>query len=103
MPGEKPGVLDWYTILVRVAALAVLALHPALWIALKTEGAVNEEAQRTACLRLVLRIFTGDADECGFQFVSARTSGEYESGIRSHGGERESPRAWIATGNRLVG
>jgi cytochrome bd ubiquinol oxidase subunit II len=44
VPGENPGVLDWYTILVGVAALAVLALHGALWVALKTEGAVNERA-----------------------------------------------------------
>jgi cytochrome d ubiquinol oxidase subunit II len=32
------GILDWYTVLVAVAALATLVVHGALWIALKTEG-----------------------------------------------------------------
>jgi cytochrome bd ubiquinol oxidase subunit II len=31
LPGPNPGILDWYTILAGVAALAALALHGALW------------------------------------------------------------------------
>jgi cytochrome d ubiquinol oxidase subunit II len=39
--GPNAGVLDWYTVIVGVAALAALALHGALWVALKTEGPVH--------------------------------------------------------------
>jgi cytochrome d ubiquinol oxidase subunit II len=42
------GILDWYTVLVAVAALATLVVHGALWIALKTEGDLEARARRTA-------------------------------------------------------
>ena len=42
------GILDWYTVLVAVAALATLTVHGALWIALKTEGEIEARARRTA-------------------------------------------------------
>jgi cytochrome bd ubiquinol oxidase subunit II len=47
-PGRDPGILDWYTVLVAVAAVLLLAHHGALWIALKTEGALEEKAKRAA-------------------------------------------------------
>ena len=37
-PGPNAGLIDWYTLLVGVTAFAVLTLHGALWVALKTEG-----------------------------------------------------------------
>jgi cytochrome d ubiquinol oxidase subunit II len=46
--GPQPGVLDWYTLLVGVFALLALALHGALWVALKTEGVVQERSRRLA-------------------------------------------------------
>ena len=46
--GPNAGILDWYTILVGVAALATLTLHGALWVALKTEGPVHERSRRLA-------------------------------------------------------
>ena len=46
--GAEPGILDWYTVLVALAALATLTLHGALWVALKTEGAVSERARGVA-------------------------------------------------------
>ncbi len=42
----QTGVLDGYTVLVGVAALAALALHGALWIALKTEGPPAERCRK---------------------------------------------------------
>jgi cytochrome d ubiquinol oxidase subunit II len=36
--GTTPGILDWYTILGGILALAALSLHGALYLALKTEG-----------------------------------------------------------------
>jgi cytochrome bd ubiquinol oxidase subunit II len=46
--GPSTGVLDWYTILVGLAAYFALAQHGALWLAFKTEGAGAERAQRLA-------------------------------------------------------
>lgn len=40
MLGPHPGVLDWYTVSVGVFTLAVLALHGALFLRIKTEGMV---------------------------------------------------------------
>jgi len=42
------GILDWYTVIIGVAAFATLMLHGALWIALKTEGPLEERCRRLA-------------------------------------------------------
>ena len=47
-PGPGAGILDWYTVLVGVLALAALAQHGALWVALKTEAPLEERARRVA-------------------------------------------------------
>jgi len=49
--GPSPGILDWYTVLGGVMALAALALHGSLYLALKTEGALEHRSIGTA-LRL---------------------------------------------------
>ncbi|MGI8914398.1 MAG: cytochrome d ubiquinol oxidase subunit II [Chloroflexota bacterium] len=41
-----PGILDWYTILIGLLALAALTVHGATWIALKTEGTVQMRSRR---------------------------------------------------------
>jgi cytochrome d ubiquinol oxidase subunit II len=43
-----PGILDWYTILTGVTALATLALHGALWVAMKTPDPVRSRARAIA-------------------------------------------------------
>jgi cytochrome bd ubiquinol oxidase subunit II len=48
LPYGRTGILDAYTILTGLCALAALAQHGALWIALKTEGALQERARRAA-------------------------------------------------------
>jgi cytochrome d ubiquinol oxidase subunit II len=48
IPKGQTGILDWYTILVGVVALAGLTLHGATWLAFKTEDALNERARRCA-------------------------------------------------------
>ena len=47
-PAGQTGILDWYTILTGVAALAALTLHGALWVALKTEGSLHQRARTLA-------------------------------------------------------
>ena len=46
--GDDVGILDWYTILVGVLALAALVMHGALWVRLKTSGPVSERAAAVA-------------------------------------------------------
>ncbi len=46
--GPDPGILDWYTIPVGLAALAALVLHGSLWVALKTAGALRRRARKVA-------------------------------------------------------
>ena len=42
------GILDWYTILVAIAAAATLTVHGALWVALRTDGDLERRARATA-------------------------------------------------------
>jgi cytochrome bd ubiquinol oxidase subunit II len=48
--GPDTGILDWYTILVGVAALVVLVMHGSLWVALKTERVLNLRARQFAAV-----------------------------------------------------
>jgi cytochrome bd ubiquinol oxidase subunit II len=47
-PGAQPGILDWYTILCAVAALAITGLHGILYVIWKTEGALNQRLRAAA-------------------------------------------------------
>ncbi len=47
-PGARPGVLDWYTILIGLLALAALAVHGALWVRYKTSSELNARAGAAA-------------------------------------------------------
>ena len=48
--GPNPGILDWYTVMTGVLALATLTVHGAHYIALKTEGDIRTRARRVAAL-----------------------------------------------------
>jgi cytochrome d ubiquinol oxidase subunit II len=43
--GPEAGILDWYTLLVAIAALLTLTVHGALWLALKNRGALHARAR----------------------------------------------------------
>jgi len=47
---SNPGILDWYTVLTGLMALATLASHGALYVAMKTEGVVLIRARRIASI-----------------------------------------------------
>ncbi|MGC1542986.1 MAG: cytochrome d ubiquinol oxidase subunit II, partial [Candidatus Acidiferrales bacterium] len=49
-PTGQTGILDWYTVLVGLVALAVLTLHGALWLAWRTDGVLNGRAHAAASL-----------------------------------------------------
>lgn len=46
--GPHPGLLDWYTVLIGLFALAALAAHGALFLAFKTTGPVHDRARALA-------------------------------------------------------
>lgn len=45
-----PGILDWYTLLIGLLALAALILHGANYISVKTQGPLYERTRRCAAL-----------------------------------------------------
>ena len=49
--GPDPGILDWYTVIGGLMAVIALAQHGSLYLALKTEGAL-EERSRVAARKL---------------------------------------------------
>ena len=57
-PGPEPGTLDWFTLLMGLASAAILTLHGANYLAMKTEGALSlraaASAQRTGWFALGL-------------------------------------------------
>jgi cytochrome d ubiquinol oxidase subunit II len=46
--GPAPGIIDWYTVSVGLAAYLALTLHGALWVAYKTSGALRQRSRRVA-------------------------------------------------------
>ncbi|MFM8550780.1 MAG: cytochrome d ubiquinol oxidase subunit II [Nitrospiraceae bacterium] len=52
LPGPVPGILDWYTVLMGVEGVAILTVHGANYLAMKTEGLVQERARRMAKMEI---------------------------------------------------
>ena len=48
--GPEPGILDWFTVLMGLASVVILALHGANYLAVKTEGDLYARAVATAAL-----------------------------------------------------
>jgi cytochrome d ubiquinol oxidase subunit II len=48
LPGRHPGVLDWYTVLIALFTLCVLAGHGALYLIWKTAGPVQARSRIAA-------------------------------------------------------
>jgi cytochrome d ubiquinol oxidase subunit II len=46
--GPRPGILDWYTVLIGGLAVVTLALHGAHYLAVKMEGDLQTRARRLA-------------------------------------------------------
>ncbi|MDE3017574.1 MAG: cytochrome d ubiquinol oxidase subunit II, partial [Nitrospirota bacterium] len=50
LPGPAPGILDWYTVLMGLEGAAILTVHGANYLAMKTEGPVRDRARCVAAL-----------------------------------------------------
>jgi cytochrome bd ubiquinol oxidase subunit II len=42
---DEPGILDWYTVIGGIVALVALAVHGALYVAVKTDGDLQQRAR----------------------------------------------------------
>ncbi|MEP1096071.1 MAG: cytochrome d ubiquinol oxidase subunit II [Cyclobacteriaceae bacterium] len=57
--GTHPGVIDWFTVIIGVIAVVVLAMHGANWVILKTNSSINEKLKTTILkLNVVLLALT---------------------------------------------
>ncbi|MGA8869083.1 MAG: cytochrome d ubiquinol oxidase subunit II [Candidatus Sulfotelmatobacter sp.] len=48
--GVDTGILDWYTVLTGVIALVTLTAHGALYVAVKTDGDLNQRCRKVALI-----------------------------------------------------
>ncbi len=56
---ENPGVIDWFTIIIGLITVIVLAIHGANWIVLKTNSSINEKLRKVVVkLNIVLALLT---------------------------------------------
>jgi cytochrome d ubiquinol oxidase subunit II len=53
-PGVSPGILDWYTVIGGLVALAALTMHGALWLTIKTSGELEQRARSVAARALLV-------------------------------------------------
>lgn len=47
-PGPKPGILDWFTVLVGLLTVALFAVHGANYLSMKTDAVIRSRATRIA-------------------------------------------------------
>jgi cytochrome d ubiquinol oxidase subunit II len=78
--GPEPGILDWYTVIGGVVALVALSIHGALYLAVKTEGALQERA-RTFVRQtwVVLFVLTGVSLPATISIVRADALANYRT------------------------
>lgn len=86
-PRGELGILDWYTVLCGVTALAALAHHGALFLVWKTDGAVHERSLRIASRLFVPMVGLWLAASVATAFVAPQVPQ----------GLAERPLAWLAT------
>jgi len=87
LPGTYPGVLDWYTVLVGLFSLNILGMHGALFLRMKTEGAVHDRAEAWGKRLWISSIAIGLPMSAATVFVQPRL---YEAMVPR-------PLAWILT------
>src|SRR5437899_3029890 len=76
---SNPGILDWYTILIGLLALAVLTAHGANYIAVKTLGVLNTRARRISRWAWLLTIILAVIVSLVTFFVQQQVSSSFFS------------------------
>jgi len=75
--GANPGILDWYTVLAGVIALATLTAHGALYVAIKTEAELNLRARRIAVVLWPVQLLLTLASLAATYFVRPQIMDNY--------------------------
>jgi cytochrome d ubiquinol oxidase subunit II len=68
-PGPTPGILDWFTVLMGALSVAILTVHGANYLAIKTDGVVNGRARRIARIGEWVVLLLGIAATAALPFV----------------------------------
>ena len=69
LTGPEPGILDWFTVLMGLASAAILALHGANYLAMKTTGDLYARAVAAAKLMGWLALGSAVLVRLGITFV----------------------------------
>ena len=77
--GPNPGILDWYTVLAGVVALVTLTVHGALYVALKTEGELEQRSRTTVTVLWPLQAILTVASLGATVYVSPHALDNYKS------------------------
>ncbi len=68
-PGPTPGILDWFTVLMGALSVAILTVHGANYLTIKTDGVVGARARRIAGIGEWIVLFLGIAATATLPFV----------------------------------
>lgn len=68
-PGPTPGILDWFTVLMGALSVAILAVHGANYLEVKTDGDVGVRARRFAGIGEWVALLLGIAATAALPFV----------------------------------
>jgi cytochrome d ubiquinol oxidase subunit II len=119
MPGARPGIIDWYTLLVGIASFLALAVHGSLWVVLKTAGNLQEQTRSFAakcwvglvCITLLISAVSFSiqpnllrqfrSNPWGAIFPALALAGLI--GMRVLSSRQQDLRAFLASGLYLVG
>jgi cytochrome d ubiquinol oxidase subunit II len=67
--GTNNGILDWYTVVIGVVALVTLVVHGSLYLAIKTEGELNDRARKVTTVLWPVQLLLTIASLAATMFV----------------------------------
>jgi cytochrome bd ubiquinol oxidase subunit II len=77
--GPKPGILDWYTVLIGVVALVTLTAHGSYYVALKTDEDLGRRARGFALLCWPLQFFLSVITLIATYFIRPEIMANYDN------------------------
>ncbi|HMS83742.1 MAG TPA: cytochrome d ubiquinol oxidase subunit II [Nitrospira sp.] len=79
MPGDTPGIIDWFTMLVGVLTIAILAVHGANYLAIKTDAAIRSRALQIAVVGMRTVTVLALVVSCVLPFVQPALQHNYDT------------------------
>ena len=89
-PGLSPGILDWFTLLIGLTMVVLLAMHGASYLAMKTLGALQERSRVLAKWAMLPAVLLLSAFAVALPFVQTTFSVNFE--------EHPAGYVWVAIG-----